>query len=92
MGNGKYGGWNSRLDENLHTTTKTEDQVESRLFLDIVVRKSASILQLLSCEDQALLVWWDSLLVLNLGLHVVDRIAGLDLQCDGLTSKTRARD
>jgi len=46
-----------------HTTTKAQDQVESRLLLDVVVGKSTAILELLAGEDQALLVWWDSLLV-----------------------------
>ena len=39
------------------TTTETEDQVEGRLLLDVVVRKSAAILELLAGEDQTLLVW-----------------------------------
>ena len=33
------------------TTTQTEDQVEGRLLLDVVVGKSAAILELLSGED-----------------------------------------
>jgi hypothetical protein len=52
--------------------------------LDVVVGKSASILQLLTSEDQSLLVRWDSLLVLDLGLDIVDGIGGLDLKGDGL--------
>jgi hypothetical protein len=52
--------------------------------LDVVVRKSASILELLSSEDQSLLVRGNSLLVLDLGLDIVDRIRGLDLKGDGL--------
>jgi hypothetical protein len=39
---------------------------------------------LLSGEDQALLVRGDSLLVLDLGLDIVDRITALDLERDGL--------
>ena len=52
--------------------------------LDVVVAQSTSILQLLACEDQALLIRWDSFLVLNLRLHIVDRVARLDLEGDGL--------
>jgi hypothetical protein len=52
-------------------TTETEDQVESRLLLDVVVGKGATILELLSGEDQALLVRGNALLVLDLGLDVV---------------------
>jgi hypothetical protein len=68
----------------LHTTTKAEDQVKGRLLLDVVIRKSATILQLLACEDQALLVRRDTLLILDLRLNIVDSIAGLDLKGDGL--------
>ncbi len=47
----------------LGTTTKTEDEMESRLFLNVVVGKSAAIFELLAGEDQALLVWRDAFLV-----------------------------
>jgi hypothetical protein len=66
------------------TTTEAEDQVESRLLLDVVVTKRAAILHLLSGEDQTLLVGRDTLLILDLGLDVVDGIARLDLEGDGL--------
>jgi hypothetical protein len=36
------------LDEDLHTTTETEDQVEGGLLLDVVVRKGSSVFELLS--------------------------------------------
>ena len=49
-----------------------EMQVEGRLLLDVVVRQRAAVLQLLAGKDQALLVWWDALLVLDLGLDVFD--------------------
>ena len=48
------------------TTSESEDQVESRFLLDVVIRESSSIFQLLSCEDQSLLVGWDALFVLDL--------------------------
>ena len=47
----------------LGTATKTEDEVKGRLFLDVVVGKGATVLELLASEDQSLLVGWDSLLV-----------------------------
>ena len=53
--------------------------MESRLLLDVVVRESAAILELLAGEDESLLVRGDALLVLDLGLDVVDRVRGLDL-------------
>jgi len=52
--------------------------------LNVVVRKGAAILQLLASEDQALLVRRDALLVLDLGLDIVDRVRGLNLEGDGL--------
>ena len=61
--------------------------MKGRLLLDIVVGKSSPIFQLLSSEDQTLLVRGDSFLVLDLGLHVVNRVRGLDFERDGLSSK-----
>ena len=40
----------------LSTTTETEDQVEGRLLLDVVVAEGTAILKLLACENQTLLV------------------------------------
>ena len=51
--------------------TETEHQVESGLLLDVVVGESAAILELLAGEDQALLVWGNALLILDLGLDIV---------------------
>jgi hypothetical protein len=39
--------------------------MESRLLLDIIVRKRAAILELFSSKDQALLIWRDAFLVLE---------------------------
>ncbi len=57
----------------------------ARTLLDVVVGERAAVLELLAGEDQALLVGRDALLVLDLGLHIVDRVRRLDLQGDGLT-------
>ena len=57
----------------LATTTQAEHEVKGRLLLDVVVRKSAAILELLTSEDQALLVRGDTLLVCA-GLSLVLRI------------------
>jgi hypothetical protein len=64
-----------RLHEDLHAAAKTEHQMQSRLLLDVVVRQRAPVLELLAREDQALLVWRDALLVLDLLLDVVDRVS-----------------
>ena len=58
--------------------------MEGGLLLDVVVRESAAVLELLASEDQALLVRGDALLVLDLGLDVVDGVGRLDLEGDGL--------
>jgi hypothetical protein len=52
--------------------------------LDVIVRKGATVLKLLSGEDQTLLIRGNSLLVLDLGLDIVDRVGGLDFKGDGL--------
>lgn len=52
--------------------------------LDVVVGQSAAILELLTSEDKTLLVRRNALLVLDLALHIVDSVAGLDLEGDGL--------
>ena len=56
------------------TTAQTENQVEGRLLLDVVVRKGSAVLELLTGEDQTLLIRRDALLVLNLGLDVIDSV------------------
>jgi len=65
------------FDKNLHSTTsKTKDKMESRFLLDIVVRKCSTIFQLFSSENESLLLWRDSFLVLDLCFDVLDRIIG----------------
>merc|ERR1711893_532848 len=83
------------LDEDLHTTTESKHQVECRFFLDVVIAQSAAILELLSSEDETLLIWWDSLLVLDLCLDILDGIRWLNLEgdsfaCEGLDKDLHA--
>mmetsp|Transcript_11343 Transcript_11343/g.20497 ORF Transcript_11343/g.20497 Transcript_11343/m.20497 type:complete len:227 (-) Transcript_11343:61-741(-) len=68
----------------LTATAQAEHQVEGGLLLDVVVREGAAVLQLLTGKDQALLIRGDSLLVLNLGLHIVDSVGRLHLEGDSL--------
>jgi len=75
------------LDEDLHTSSKSQDKMESRLLLDVVIGESSTILELLSGEDKSLLVWWDSFLILDLGLDVLDSVSWLNIEGDGLSSK-----
>merc|ERR1711998_413739 len=80
------------LDEDLHTTAETEDEMESGLLLDVVIGKSAAVLELLSSKDESLLIGRDALLVLNLGLDIIDGVGWLDLEGDGLSGKSLGED
>ena len=76
-----------RFNEDLHTPAKTKHQVEGGFLLDVVVGEGAAVFQLLAGENQTLLVGRNTLLVLDLGLHVVDGVRGLHLQSDGLAGE-----
>ena len=54
------------LDKDLHTTTKAKDKVKSGFFLNVVVRQGATVLKLLSGENETLLVGRNPFLVLDL--------------------------
>ncbi|KRY05049.1 hypothetical protein T12_10164 [Trichinella patagoniensis] len=56
------------------------------------VRKGATILKLLTGKDKPLLVRRDALLVLDLGFHVIDGVRALNLQGNGLPSKSLHED
>ena len=51
--------------------------------LDVVIRKSAAVLQLPAGEKEALLVRRDALVVLNLSLDVDNGVGGLHIERDG---------
>jgi hypothetical protein len=69
----------------LSTTTETENQVQSGFLLNVVISQSTSIFQLLSSENQTLLVRGNSFLVLNLGLDIVNGVRGFHFKGDGLS-------
>src|SRR5689334_22181854 len=81
--------WRVRKQQQLRRSTQAEDEVQRALLLDVVIREGAAILKLLASEDQALLVWGNALLVLDLLLHVLDGVRGLDIESDGLASELR---
>merc|ERR1711976_748605 len=60
--------------------------MKGALLLDVVVGEGSSIL-LLASEDQPLLIWWNSLLVLDLGLDILNGVRWLHFQGNGLTSE-----
>lgn len=59
--------------------------MERGFLLDVVVGQGAPVFELLAGKDQALLIWRDALLVLDLALDVVDGVGGFDLESDGLS-------
>lgn len=68
--------------------TMPHTKVESALLLNIIVGEGATVLELLASEDEALLVWGDTLLILNLGLNIVDGIRRFDFESDGLSGQS----
>ena len=68
----------------LSATTKSQHSMKSGLLLNVVVRQSTSIFQLLASKDQSLLVRRNSFFILDLGLYIFYCIQGLDLESDGL--------
>lgn len=68
----------------LGTSPQSKHQVQGRFLLDVVVRQGPTVLELFTGKDQSLLVWRDPFLVLDLGLHIVDRVGRFNLEGDGL--------
>jgi hypothetical protein len=68
-------------------TTKAEDQVKSGLLLNVVVREGAAVFKLLSGEDETLLIWRDTLFVLDFSLDVLDGVGWLNIKGDGLAGE-----
>ena len=66
------------------STAQPQDKVERGFFLNVVVAQGTSIFELLAGKNQALLIGWNALLVLNLGLDIIDRVGRFDVQRDGL--------
>ena len=64
-------GESSKIWLNFHLThtsaSKSKDEMESGLLLDVVIRKSSSIFELLTSEDESLLIWGNTFFILDLG-------------------------
>jgi len=80
------------LDEDLHTSSQSQDKMEGGLLLNVVIWQSSAILKLLSSKDQSLLIWRDTFLVLDLCLNILYGVTGLNLQSDGLACKSLHED
>ena len=68
-------------------SSESEDQVQGRLLLNVIVREGSAILKLLSSEDQSLLIGWNSFLILYLGLHVLNCVRWFDIESDSFASE-----
>ena len=64
-------------------TTKTKNQMQRTLLLDIVITQGTSILKLLPRKDEALLIRGNPLLILNLSFDIINGVGGLDVEGDG---------
>ena len=60
--------------------------------MDLLVAQGAAIFELLTSEDEALLVGRDTFLVLDFGLDIVDGVGGLDFEGDGLSGESLNED
>ena len=70
-----------------NTTTQMEGKMEYRFLLDAVMRKCAAVLEPLASKDETLLARRNALRILDLCLHVVDRVRGLKLEHDDFAGK-----
>ena len=75
------------LDGSHTSSSKSEDEMEGRFLLDIVIRKSSSVFELLTSEDESLLIWGNTFFILNLGLNVFDGVSRLNVKSDCLSCK-----
>ena len=58
--------------------------MQGRLLLDVVVAQRAAVLKLLARENEALLIRWHALLVLDLLPDTINRVGRLDVKGDRL--------
>jgi hypothetical protein len=69
------------------SATKSEYHVNSRLFLDIVVRDNAVVLESFAGEDKTLLVMRNGLFLFNLVLKLTDGVGGFYVDSDAFSSE-----
>lgn len=84
---GKHGkGWV------IHSASESQDQVECRFLLDVVITQGPSILELFACEDETLLIRRDAFLVLDLCLDIINRIRRFHVESDCLARQRLDKD
>ena len=80
------------LDEDLHASSQSKNEVESRFLLNVVVAESSAVFQLFTSKDKTLLIWRNAFLVLDFRLDVFDGIARLYFERDCLASERLDKD
>jgi len=80
------------FDKDLHATTESQHKMEGGFLLDVVVAQCTAVFQLFPSEDQTLLIRRNSLLVLDLGFHIIDCVAWLNLEGDRLSRQCFYKD
>ena len=75
------------LDEDLHTAAEPQNEVKGGVLLDGVVLEGVAVLELLASEDETLLIWWNTFLVLDLSLDVFNPVGWLDFKGDMLAGE-----
>uniref|UniRef100_A0AC34GU41 Uncharacterized protein n=1 Tax=Panagrolaimus sp. ES5 TaxID=591445 RepID=A0AC34GU41_9BILA len=73
--------------KSLVSPAKTENKMEGRFFLDIVIRKSTSIFKLFSSKDKTLLIWRDSFFILDLSFYIFNGIRTFNFKGDSFAGK-----
>jgi len=66
--------------------------MQGRLLLNVVIRKSTSIFQLFTSENQTLLLRRNPFLVLNLGFHVLNGVIGFNVKSNRFTGQSLDED
>ena len=61
--------------------------MQSALLLNVIIRKGSAIFQLLTSENESLLIRRDTFLVLDLSLDILDGVSWFDIKSDSLTSE-----
>jgi hypothetical protein len=70
------------------TTSKTKSKIDCSLLLDIVVRESTSILELLSCKNEILFVRGDTCFCIDFCFDALNGISGLGIDRDSLARQS----
>merc|ERR1711934_160084 len=76
----------------LTPSTQTEHKMKGGLLLNVVILKGAAVLQLFARKDEALLIWRNSFLILNLSFDSLDSVGSLHLKGDGLSRECLHKD